>query len=115
MNNVKDLDLQFVLDNKGNRTGVIIPIRQFYELIREFDSVKHSRQSPLPREQDEQPETTVQAMAAADAPDESATAPAWEMVCRLGASVAREQWEKPPSELAQNLDMYLYNYREANR
>lgn len=44
---------------------------------------------------------------ATDAYDSSVT-PVWQQIVEIGASIPAEEWEKLPTDLAQNLDHYLY-------
>ena len=40
-------------------------------------------------------------------PDDSLR-PIWESIIELGASVPSEEWDRVPTDLAANLDRYLY-------
>ena len=44
----------------------------------------------------------------ADSSYDGSVKPVWEQIVEIGASVPEEEWEKLPSDLAANLDHYLY-------
>ena len=39
MIDLKDLHVQFVIDDNGNRTGVIVPINEFEEIIEDIEDL----------------------------------------------------------------------------
>ena len=39
MIDLKDLHIQFVIDDNGNRTGVIVPIGEFEEIIEDIEDL----------------------------------------------------------------------------
>ena len=46
--------------------------------------------------------------AAGEAPFDPEARPIWEVISEIGASVPDEEWAKVPTDLARNLDHYLY-------
>ena len=94
MIDVNNMRLQFIVDDSGNKTGVLLSLDTFNALIQQIEN--HA-----PSGDERQPSNSTTARN---------SVPIWETIEQLGKAIPNEEWDKVPKDLSANIDHYLYGH-----